>query len=239
MKSLLLVVCVVSFAGYLAAQNSVKVAPIPAAADTYDLGGRAVRVPAPEKFTDTMVLYPRIAGRLIAGESPLNEVLAVHVTDDILPQIKNGEEPDLPFFAKVSVSKRLKAEDVEASDFQTLVAEFEKQSPGLLQSIVKTGEKGAGERLSNHWGGDVSLKFGETRMLGYFDKQPRSISSMFLMNLEMFNRKLVIVGSMSLVHVNKRIIFLYVFRIPSSSTDQEMVADLTKYWTAKTVAANK
>ena len=220
-----------------AAQQIGKAIPLETEIAAVDLGGRFVRIPAPDRFTDTMLLFPRIAGRLIASESPLNEVLAVHVTDDILPQLRNGDEPDLPFFTKVSVLKQLRSADVEP-DFQAIKTEFEKQSPGMLQSVVSSGEKGAGERLSKHWGGETNLKIGETRSLGYFDKQPESISALFVMNLEIFDRKMVILGSMSLVHVNKRLLYVYVFRIPTSDNDQNIVTNFTKAWTAKLIAAN-
>jgi hypothetical protein len=231
---LALLVWVFLFAGPIFAQKAET--PMP---QLYDLGGRSVRVPAPERFTDTVLHYPRIAARLIASESPENEVLAVHVTDEIMPQIKAGGEPDLPFYTKVSVWKQLKGADVETHEFRSLAAEFEKQSPAALQSIAKTGETGAGERLTTHWGSEANLKIGETRLLGVFDKQPQSVSSMFLMSLEMFNRKLLVLGSMSLVHVNKRVLFLYVFRTPESAADQDLVAEMTRSWVARTVAANK
>jgi len=233
-KRLALLVWVFMFAGSMCAQKAETQGP-----QTYDLGGRTVRVPAPESFTDTVQHYPRIAARLIAAESPQNEVLAVHVTDEIVPQIKAGGEPDLPFYTKVSVWKQLKGADVETHDFRSLAAEFEKQSPGTLQSIAKAGETRAGERLTTHWGSEVNLKIGETRLLGIFDSQPQSVSSMFLMSLEMFNRRVLVLGSMSLVHVNKRILFLYVFRTPESAADQDLVAEVTRSWVARTVAANK
>lgn len=225
-KSPLLAACLALFAISFSAQSTIKT--VHASPDSYDLGERKVRVPAPDNFTDTMVLYPRIAGRLVASESPLNEVLAVHVTDEILPQIKNGEEPDLPFYTKVSVLKQFKAVDVESADFQSLVADVEKQSPGALQSIAKSGEKTSNEGLNKHWGGDVGLKIGETRILGHFDKQLQSYSTMFIVNLEMFNRKMTVLGSMSLVHVNKRVLFLYIFRLPTSASDQDVVANVAK-----------
>ena len=233
-KRLASLVWVFLLVGPICAQNGESQGP-----QTYDLGGRAVRVPAPESFTDTVTHYPRIAARLIAAESPQNEVLAVHVTDEILPQIKAGGEPDLPFYTKVSVWKQLKGTDVEAFEFRSLSAEFEKQSPATLQSIAKAGETGAGERLTRHWGSEANLKIGETRLLGVFDSQPQSVSSMFLMSLEMFNRKVLVLGSMSLVHVNKRVLFLYVFRRPESAADQDMVAEVTRSWVARMVAANK
>lgn len=236
MKSLIL--CV-AFVGCLVASSLGQNGPsMLGPADAYDLGGRKVRIPSPDLFTDTMSLYPRIADRLSATESPLNDVLAVHVTDDLIPQIRNGEEPDLGFYTKVSVAKQLRTFDAQPSEFGTLVAEFEKQSPGTLQAIAKTGERSASERLSHHWGTDASLKIGETRMLGHFDKQARSISSMFLMNMEIFQRKLTILGSMSLVHLNDRIVFVYVFRTATADTDQQTVAEFTKRWLAKIIAAN-
>ena len=234
----LLIVLTLIFAISSLAQTGLRDAPPAVPTGSIDLGGRSIRIPAPDNFTDTMVLFPHIAGRLIASESPLNEVVAVHVTDEILPRLRDREDLDLPFYTKVSVLKQLKSADIELSEFQLLAAEFEKQSPGMLQSIVKSGEKGTGERLSQHWGGETNLKIGETRTLGYFDKQLHSISSMFLMNLEIFDRPMLILGSMSLVHVNKRLLFVYVFRITSSGKDQDLVAEFTKAWTSKIIAAN-
>ena len=228
----------VLFTAAVCAQNIGKVISHEPDPPSVDLGGRSVKIPSPDNFTDTVVLFPRIAARLIASESPLNDVLAVHVTDDILPQLKNGYEPDLPFFTKVSVLKQLRTADVDLHEFQALAAEFEKQSPGMLQTVVKSTEKGSGDRLSKHWGTDTNLKIGETRSLGHFDKQPRSISSMFLMNLEIFDRKMIVLGSMSLVNVNKRLLFIYVFRIPTSDHDNEIVASFTKAWTAKIISSN-
>lgn len=203
------------------------------------LGGRVVRIPTPDKFTDSMLHFPRIASRLIAAESPTNEVLAVHVTDDIVPVLRDGREADVPFYTKVSVFKELKAVEVEPWDYNSLVSDFEKQSPGALQAVVKNAEKDMSERLNDFWGSDAGLRIGETRLLGHFDKQPQSISSMFLMNIEQFDRKIIILGSMSMLYVNKRVLFLYVFRVPNGTDDQERVESVTRSWTAKTIAANK
>lgn len=237
-KCIALVVCIAALALPAAAQTvSTEAAKVSAAA--VELGSRTIRIPSPDRFTDSLLHFPRVASRLIAAESPMNEVLAVHVADDIVPVLREGADPDLPFYTKVSILKDLKNVDVEAAEFKTLAAEFEKMSPGELQSAVRSVEGHAAEGLSRYWGTDAALKVGETRMLGYFGKQEQSMSSMFLMNAEMFNRKLLILGSMSLVHVNKRVLFLYVFRLPTGADDQAIVTGLTRSWTAKTIAANK
>ncbi len=232
------IVCVALFACSAAAQP-VSEGNSRIAATSVELGSRTVRLPVPDRFTDSLLHFPRVASRLIAAESPMNEILAVHVADEVVPVLRDGHDPDLPFYTKVSVLKEFKNIDVEPTEFKTLAADFEKMSPGELQTAVKSVERHAGEGLSNYWGTDAAVKIGETRMLGYFDKQDQVLSSLFVMNVEMFGRKLLILGSMSLVHVNKRVLFLYVFRLPTGGDDQGAVTALTRSWTAKTIAANR
>lgn len=236
MKIFYFLVFVIALVGGTLAQ---KAGPRPAVAEAYDLGSRKVRIPAPDGFVDTMVLYPRIAGRLIASEAPINEVLAVHVTEEIVPAIKTGAEPDLPFYTKVSVMREVKSIDLDDMSFQALIGAFEKQWAGALQEVIKPTEKGAGERLKEYWGRDTELKIGETQTFGFFNKQKQAISSLFTMNVDIFQRKMTVVGSMSMVHTNDRLLFLYVFRVRSPQNDEELVMDLTEKWITKVLAANR
>lgn len=228
----------VSVTGPAFSQNAETAYDQKGAFSVFDLGGRSVRIPAPVQFTEAVTAFPHIAARVAAGENPMNEVLAVHVSNSIVPDLKGGGEPDLEFYTKVSVLKQIKATDITPDEFTDLADAFERQSPGALQTIVKNGEAGTTERLNNHWREDVGLKIGETRMLGYFGRKQGSVSSMFIMDVEMFKRRSVILGSMSMVHVNNRVLFLYVFRIRQSDKDREAVVGLTKSWIAATLAAN-
>lgn len=230
MKLLSIVVIFLSFAGSILAQ---KVEVASSQTDVYDLGTRKVRIPAPDGFVDTMVLYPRIAGRLIASEAPVNEVLAVHVTEDLIPSIKSGAEPDLPFYTKVSIMREAKSMDLDDVTYQGLVGAFEKQWTGALQEMIKPIEKGAGERLKEHWGRDAELKLGETKTFGFFNKQKQVISSLYAINVDIFQRKMTVIGSMSMLQANGRLLFLYVFRIRSPQNDEQLVMDLTEKWTSK------
>lgn len=207
-------------------------------AASLDLGTRSVRIPVPDRFTDSMLHFPRVASRLMAAESPANEVLAVHVADEMVSVLKEGQERDLTFYTKVSVLRELKNAEIEPAEFLSLVSDFERLAPGALETVAKNAERGASQRLSDFWGSEAGLKVGETRMLGYFGKQRQAISSLFVMNAEIFDRKILILGSMSLIHVNKRVLFMYVFRVPTGRGDKELVSDLTNSWIAKTIAAN-
>lgn len=205
----------------------------------FDLGGKLVKIPAPANFAETMSRYPQIAGRLIASESPLNDVLAAHIDAATLPMLNDGGEPDIPYYTKVSVPKHLRSADVSLADFRALAAELKRQPPLALQATLKKDESEADARLSGFWGMAANMKVGETRTIGHFNEQDRVISSLFVTNSEAFGRRFAIIGSMSLVLVNDRLIFLYVFRTTTDPRDQEDVIGLTKSWTARTIEANR
>ena len=51
-----------------------------AAAESFDIGGRRIRVPAPDGFTGVLTRYKHFAPRFTGTESPELEMLAVHVS---------------------------------------------------------------------------------------------------------------------------------------------------------------
>lgn len=79
------VVWIAVFAALLAAQPASRVSAV-----SVEIGNRTVRLPSPDRFTDAIMHFPRVASRLIAAESPMNEVLAVQVTDEIAPALRKG-----------------------------------------------------------------------------------------------------------------------------------------------------
>ncbi|MGD9587809.1 MAG: hypothetical protein AB7Q37_08050 [Pyrinomonadaceae bacterium] len=206
---------------------------------SHDLGGKRICIPAPEHFTDTIERFPLIAGRLLASETPLNEVLAAHIDDSILPLLKDGGEPDIPFYTKASVPKHLKSTDISSDEFRALAAELKRQPPLALQSALKKQEADMDSRISEFWGVSANMKVGETRTIGHFNEQPNAISSLFVTHSEAFGRRFLTIGSMSLVHVNDRLLFLYVFRTTADPQDQSAVIDITKGWIARTLQANR
>jgi len=205
----------------------------------HDLGGKRLKIPAPDNFTESMLRYPQIAGRLLASETPLNEILAAHIDNSVLPLLKDGGEPDIPFYTKASVPKHLKATDVSSEDFRTLAGELKRQSPFAVQATLKKEETEIDARVSEFWGMAANIKVGETRTVGHFNEQERAISSLFVTHSEAFGRRFLIVGTMSLVHINERLLFLYVFRTTTDAEDHKAVVDLTKTWITRTLQANR
>jgi hypothetical protein len=231
-KCTYLVLAIICFSTALTAQSS----------NSYKLGTRTVIISPPKDFVDVVPRFERIAARFIATESPGNEVLAVHVPETYVSRLEKLEEPAFDFYTKVSVSKRLKEIDCTRANFSDAVSQVRKSFDSYLNpkgqfllSIVKNANKG----LTEHLGQDPELKIGETKNLGYFDSQPDIFSAMILMKVEAFGKPISLLGTLSLIRVNNRMIYVYAYRKLETENDAEILRDFTKKWTSEIMESNK
>jgi hypothetical protein len=241
MKSLFaLICCILMLASSSLSQKAVS--PESKPSGVYKLGAQTVLIPAPDDFSDTMISHPKISGLITATESPSNETLAVHVANDLLSRMKKDDLPDLPFYTKVSVSRQLRELELNEKDFQTVVAGVKSAAPDILDEngpLFKKNQDGTREGLKKHLGYDTDFTMSEPKMIGYFDDKPNIFSALIIMNVSTGKEKTPLACSMSLVLINKKVVFLYAYRVVSSDHDLTIIRDFTKAWTAKTAAANK
>jgi hypothetical protein len=212
------------------------------AGDLYRIGDRFVRVPAPAGFTDAGSRFENMRERFTASESPDSELLAVFVQNVLVPSLEKGDDPDLEFYAKVSVLRAAKTVDFTPDLFAFYTTDLEKKFDKMLDPtgpalapLIKNAEKG----LDTHWGRGTGFDLKEPKNLGFFDKQPCIFSAMVLMNVELLEKKIPLLVSLSFVLVNKRIVYVSGYRRLTNGKDAEVLRDFTMKWTAGIVAANK
>jgi hypothetical protein len=58
-------------------------------------------------------------------------------------------------------------------------------------------------------------------------------------DVQAFGRKKTMLTSLSLVNVNRRLLYVYGYKVFSSESDIRALTDFTKKWTAAILAANK
>jgi hypothetical protein len=75
--------------------------------------------------------------------------------------------------------------------------------------------------------------------LGFFEKSQNVFSCMMMVNLELNERKVTILGTLSLVNIGKRLIYVYAYKMAPKGEDVAMLRDFTRNWTAAITAANK
>ena len=237
MKNLLLVLALVTtipFAIY--AQNP------PAPPQTYAFGNRIVRVPMPDGFAEITSQFPTLAARFRATEGSGNDLLSFGVPKTFIPKLQINEDIDLEFYTKASAVTRLRSMDVTPANFAELAATLEKNFGSFIDpdgAVMKNAEKNSTKGLTELLGRDTPVDINGTTNLGFIEKSPKVFSGMLLMNFEIYGRKMTTLGTMSILHVNNRLVSVSVYRMMPDQNSIRELTDFTKKWTAKIVAANK
>ena len=212
-----------------------------ASSDSYEMGSRTLRLPGPERFVEISSQFPFVSQRLRSTEDPKNEALAIHVPESFVPKLKISEAIDLEFYTKISVNRQIKSIDVAPSDYAAVIATLEKQCGTYIDpkgSVMQNVESNSRKGLSDVYSEPTQVSINGVTNLGFFEKTRNVFSGMMLVNLEVGGRKMTTLGTFSVLHVNQRIVFVYVYKMRPTDSDTAMITDFTKKWTARIVAAN-
>lgn len=206
------------------------------------LGARKLTLPPPDGFVEVLNRYKGVTDRLKATEDPGNEILSIAVPESFTKNLDVSQDIDLEFYTKISVSKSSKATDTSPEFYAAVVKEMEKNFSTYFSpdsAVMKDMEKNSSKGLTELLGEKVTVNVGGTTPLGFFEKTDNVFSSMLLVNLEVYGRKLAILGTLSLVRVNQKLIFVYTYKMSPKAEDVKTLGDFAKKWTAKILTANK
>ena len=209
-------------------------------ANVYQLGTRSIAIPPPSGFVEALSQSDLVANILIATEDPSNEVLTAHLPEEVLHQLKKGARPEFSFYTKVSVLKLGKAREMTDAEFAGIVSYFESRSTQLLDingPLMKTAVQNLTGGLSSSAGKEVPLELEQPQNLGSFQKTNDVYSIMLVLTLK--GGQYPLLGTMSFVKVNHRLLYVYTYRKFTSEKDAEILRDFTREWTEQIVAANR
>jgi len=136
----------------------------------------------------------------------------------------------------------LKTVDETPELFAATVAVLEKNfdtyldpSLPLMTSVIRDTDQG----LPAEYGREAKLDLKQPRRLGFFEKKADVFSALMITDVQAFGRKKTMLTSLSLVNVNRRLLYVYGYKVFSSESDIQALTDFTKKWTAAILAANK
>jgi hypothetical protein len=212
----------------------------------FELGDQAVRIPAPEGFEEAASQFETLKKLMSTTESPLNDMLAVHLPHADCERLRAGGFGPFNFYTKVSVFKESRNETVSSEQFAKLVAFVRKNSPELFDinsSAMKTVVKRMDQGLSEASKKEIQVDVSQPVNLGQFDSRPEVYSFMLAMNLTTQTDKgsgnlLPLLAGVSLVRVKQRLIYVYTYRKYVSAVDAGALRDFTKQWVSQILAAN-
>lgn len=218
---------------------------------TVDVGGVAIRIPAPEGFY-------RIDGRnaeydnvLQASLSRLDRRLAMFGSEVDLADLLSGRWPtreggNLAFDAQVS--RAMERIAISRHEFQGLKREQKEQLGAQLaspemQRIIREIESGSTNALSDSLDSNMQIAIGDLIPLGVFDETPESLLFAVLMTASVggtdIDYQFVGVTAGATVHIRDRVIYLYSSSKYQGADDLGSVRDSLRKWRDDVVRANQ
>lgn len=210
--------------------------------DSFEIGSRTIRVPAPEGFTKIGRRHGRILSVQEASEPAKNEIIAIHLPTDQLSRSKRNPDWQPEFFTKVSASRIGRDEDITPESFLAVGAYIEKEFAKMTDPrgrSVLAEQHYASKNLTELLERTTKVQRDQPVSLGVFDRSDRVHSTLALMSLSANNRSYKFLGSVSFVYVNMRLLYVYVYKSDPVEEDLAMIRDFTRNWTASIVAANQ
>lgn len=213
---------------------------------TIHIGGKAVYLPAPTEFYSIGELFPDIMrGIEETMVPPQNRLLEVFVSESDLGQLMIGQTPDLERYMLVQVYKPTESIDLSTSQFSQFAREFKHQQDSFLSGVrdqISDLLDQTSDKRSEDYGVESQITMGEQVSLGVFTEADNSIgvANLTKYNVSTDNQQTdhVVAGSSVFVHVQNRLIYVYVYSIYQGSGDLDWVRSTSSDWIHKISAAN-
>ena len=209
------------------------------------LGDAELYIPPPEGFEEASAQFEQIKTRFAATESPANDMLAVHLPKSTCELFRQGKDPNLTLWTKVSVLKTGRTTFFSNADFATVVAEFRKNGATMMDPdgpLMKSELDHLDRALSNMSSKDASVNITQPVNLGEFDVRPNVYGVLLLITFKVSTGAeqsvTPILGGMSFVRVKNRLVYFYTFQKYQSKADLKTVTTFSKNWTNMVLAAN-
>ncbi len=208
--------------------------------DTFRVGVQTIHIPSPDGFVNGYPRIPELAGHTKALADPQTRTLTVYLTPAIAAKIEEGEPVErLGFHATIYVHKAINDTDVTPEMFKEFVLGLEKDFETAVDANLTKSVEAARKALSERWGRPADIGLARPVNLGFFDKQPNVSSVMMMSILSKDGVPIPMLAVMSHVVVNKRLLYINIYKELNADEDAVALRDFTKKWTAAIIAANK
>jgi hypothetical protein len=206
---------------------------------TYKLGDATVTIPAPQGFENIIDQIPNDHGRFSANESA--GLLAIQVPSESLTQLKATPMMPLEIYTRIVVSPEVKTRKIDARDFNDVVVAYKKDldiNYDTSSSVMTAARNNVRQWMSQVRGRITYVDISKPKTIGFFNESPDVLSTLMLMVLEVDGHKIPMLVSMSLMHLNDRLVNVSIYKRLPTEQDVDTMSELTKTWTASILAAN-
>ena len=211
---------------------------------TVDVGGQGLYLPAPAGFHEISLLSPETRKLAETLTPPSNRLLAVFVSESDLGRIMKGESPELQRYMFMQAYRQLEKSDISGAQFSKLVAQVKQQQYTLLEKSkdqVDSVIDRASGKISKDYGISLKVNIGEPVPLGVFMEKSDAVGFAMLAKChgaaEGQQVDLLMAGGTSLVRVNGKILYAYVYSRYETQKDLDWVRATSSSWADQLLTA--
>lgn len=210
------------------------------------VAGTGVTLPVPVGFTEPSNEVPILRSRAEQITPPQMRLLATYVDDSDLLAVQQGTTPNFKRYFLISVLRSKEADVLDVKAFRKVKSEV----TGLDQTAVDHARDGVqrhldsvARRVGTESGvSALSLKVGESRLLGVFDETATSISMLAVSRVSASNgtRELntTVSQATSLVLLKGKVVFLAAYARIDNDDDYLWLREQSESWIRSALQSN-
>jgi hypothetical protein len=191
----------------------------------YQLGDVRVDIPPPRGFEEMLSRSEEFRQRIGEPERLWN--LAAHLPAEAAKTFKADQL--IPLYTKVSISRAAVETDITDEYFAGVVKQ---------QSDPSVYDHDFLKKYMTDRSRQLGVTLDKPVALGAIDQTPKSYSTLAMATVSTGDRRVNLLFTNSLLHLRRRLIFAYVYRIIESQKDQSVIETLTRDWVRSILAAN-
>lgn len=213
--------------------------------DSVEIGGRAVKIPAPVGFVRCDGVNAEWDKVMATMQAPTNRVIANYGTQVDHDALRAGEFPDYSENFNVQVMRTMEAKEFGTETFAGIKAETATEVKNASAKIQEQASKvisEGGKKLADEFGVDAALSVSDTAMLGIFHEDAQSFGFTMALKMKIETPKgpevTKSVVACIMQPVNGRLLMFYSTKPYLSEDDRTKAETSVKEWAAATFAAN-
>jgi hypothetical protein len=218
-------------------------APLALRAETFDVGGKNLSVPAPAGYVRVGPEMSRLHRFVEQLSDPMNDTLAFYIPEESVALAKSGEIPDLRRYFMLKVNKDLKNRSVSTPEFVSLKREVAAENDKIFEQ-VRAAMPGYMDQISKNLGKEfdthLSIKIGQIAPYPPHLDAEQAWSYSMLINYGVragqdTTDSLVVVTN-TFLNTSGRLLFLYAY---GPRPDLEWTRSASEQWQGAILAENE
>lgn len=201
------------------------------------IGGDRFELNSPDGFHEISGLSPDLRSIMETVTPPINRLLGVFVSERDLGRILNNDDLEFDRYMLLQTNRQLENRKISENDFKQIASIIRDQQNTLLEDYREKIDSLASEAsrdLSENLDLSIDLKIGQQYPLGVFHDTPGVISlahiGKYRMQIQGQGQEYVMVFSTTLMVVNQRLLYLYVYSEFEDQSDIDWVRSTTIAW---------